>query len=285
MQDSSIDCFEDHDCMIHAKLNDMAVSMLENNCYHQSFDTFKEANQTVKRDFNESGGSWALSSGSIANTCSDLDMASRRMEAPEPFPKAPAIKYSTSSIQDLTSTGDKAVDFVFEQLQQGEGLDESILLIRFAEHNVSKKMAAAIIKYNLGLAHQAYAKALQDKGRLSAARVQTNLAVKFVKSSESTMEKLSSKSTALVAVTGKKGSYQTLLLLLATRLALHKLVLGTPEEGKVSEDLSCLYSEVMSMFEALKVTPENAVNRFYQSPRGKKSRKVPRENCSLARSA
>ena len=269
MQDKTMESLED-DCMVHAKLNDMAVTMLENNCYHQSFDTFKEANQTVKRDFNESvnGGSWAMSSGSIANPCSDLGMATRRMESLEPFPKAPAIKYSTISIQDLTSTGDKAVDFVFEQLQQGDGPDESILLIRFAEHNVSKKMAAAIIKYNHGLAHQAYAKALVGKGRLSAARVQTNLALKFVRSSESAMEKLSSKSNAL-----------------ATRLALHKLVLGTPEEGEVTENLTCLYSEVMSMFEALKVKPENAVNRFYQSPRGKKSRKVPRDKCSFARSA
>lgn len=275
--------------MAHAHLNDLAVSILEQNCFHQAFDAYKDALKTLKRGFNESSNSsfnfsassFSYTAGSLGTSCSSLDTTFSRTGALEPFPNAPPINYASFSIENLTSA--EGVDSVFEKLRDDDLSEETFLSIQFAEIKVPRKVAAAIIKYNLGIAHRAYARALLSKGRQVASTNQVNLATKHFRSAETYMSKVSVESTTMTAYTGDESSRQILLLHLTTLLALHKQVVETPEEDEVQDKLIRLNAQIEAMFTVCKM-PRSDAAIFHLSPR-RTVKSAVSKNCKSAVSA
>lgn len=225
-----------------AELNDVAVSLLEQNCYLQAFETFKEA----------------LTDGS------NMDAANARLESPEPFPKPPPLKYSVILMQELT-TLEKNIDFVFDKLQD-DACQDCFLPVRFGDLLAPVDIESAIIEYNYGIAHQAYAIALLKKKKRVISNNHCQVAIHLLRSSDLALEKIS-------ATCGTKNmkhtdGSQTLFVRLALLLSLHKLVVGTEDEDEVREKLIDVHARISTMFETLEMAHKTVARMHATNRRG-----------------
>lgn len=225
----------------YCHLNDVAVALLEHNCFLQVVETCKDALISSKKE-------------NIV-----IDAANDRVGSREPFPKAPSINYSSVSMEQLCSTcyGKKnIIDFVFEAFgsdENNKGPRTSFIVIRCGNRNISIDLAQAIISYNLGVAHQAYAVALLLKKRRQMAFTNQNLtATKMYRSSESTLAALSPVTTSEETNTLAQeiDLFQILVFHLIVLMNLHQQVsVGTSEERQVRNKLIDIHSRVSIMLE------------------------------------
>ena len=211
-----------------SRLNDVAISLMEQNCFLQAFDTLTEALEI-----------------DIAGD-SDVEIASRRLLSPEPFPKAPRIGYSSVFLKDIASTA-KGVECIFDKFARTddeEGL-ELLTSIRLGDEVVSEELETALIEYNSGIAHQAYAIALLTRRKRIASENEAQTAALFLKTAEKTLANIHAASEQ------RKGSKdyacRTLPLRLVVLMSLHRLVLGTPEENVVQKALIEIHGQIMAL--------------------------------------
>jgi hypothetical protein len=235
--------------MAHAKLNDIGVTLLEKNCYHQALDTFRDAMRAIKRD---------SSCSSVDETCIVQENARQRLLCLETFPHVPSIKYSCLTVQDLSTA--KSIDSVLEQMQD-DVHKKCLLSVRFGDKvlsEVTADLASSVIEYNCGILHQAYSMALLEKRRREASNIQHQKATRLLKSSDATLEKLSS----LLTMGGKciegESLRQVLFMHLVVLLALHAQVAGTSHEKKVRDKIFGLQARI-AFIPFLDETPKEVV--------------------------
>lgn len=229
-------------------LNDIAISLLEQNCYFQAFETFKESSCRLRR----------------GDGCKSDVAAKERLQSPQPFPNPPSIKYSSMPLNDLTNTSD-CMDLIFDKIED----DDALLCIRLAETNespsISSKLKSAIIKYNFGVAHYAYALAMQKKRRRVVVNNHIQTSNNMLKAAKESLSELCCRSSCSSCCQEKKermgesplGAVYTLPMLhLVVLLSLHKQVAGTPDEALVRKELIQVHSYISEVTDLLEKTQD-----------------------------
>lgn len=216
----------DDDCeQANSMLNDVAVSLLQQNCYLQAFETFKDA---------------------MEEDPSAVE-AAERLLAPEPFPKPPPIKYTTVTLKDLSTTGD-TVDKIFRHFSHDDDTTAAVLNVRLlGEELVSPELVDAVIEYNFAMAHQAYAIALLKKRKRIAFDNHSHNSAFMLKTAEKTLDNI----LFVIQKDGSSRNYvcQALSLRLVVLLSLHKQVVGTDEELCVRKKLREVYKQISTLVE------------------------------------
>ena len=237
----------------YCHLNDIAVSLLEQNCFVQAFDTCYEALV-------------------VEDSAEVVRVARERTENMQPFPGSPSLKYVSLPIGDLQSTCDGKkglIDFVFEALDTDpeQQAKQCFLVIRCGQANISTELATAVLHYNNAIAHEAYASALLLKKRRKMAFTNQNLtAEKLLRASDSILKKISSPAPKDGHVLDKMDLFQVICFRLVVLLSLHQQqALGTSEERSVRESLIDIHTRVMVMAELHDMVQTNATGIMYTS--------------------
>jgi hypothetical protein len=236
----------------YCHLNDIAISLLEQNCFIQAFDTCYEA-------LGDEASSEAVSA------------ARERTENIEPFPGSPSLKYVSLSIGDLQSTSDGKkglIDFAFEAIDTDpKQAKQCFLVIRCGQADISTELATAVLLYNNAIAHEAYASALLlKKRRKMAFSNQNRTAEKLLRTSDGILKNISSPAPKDGHVLGKMDLFQVLCFRLVVLLSLHQLeALGTKEERSVRKSLIDIHTRVMVMADLHDMSKTTAMGPLYNS--------------------
>jgi hypothetical protein len=228
------------DFMVHAQLNDVGVSLLQQNCFFQAFDTFRDAMKAIRADFHNGGDS--KNTSSIPDANSVLQRAKARLLSLEPYPFPPSTKVNAILAQDLITAQD--IDSVLELLNQGNP-HESLVAIRAdrakcgdkLHSHVRKDVSAALVIYNLGIAHRVYATTLEKQDNLPGASKEHWRAAELLTLSDTILEKES------YSATGKEGASGNLRRILLIRMVV--LLALNPE--KVQEKVSCVHFQLSAL--------------------------------------
>jgi hypothetical protein len=230
------------DFMVHAQLNDVGVSLLQQNCFFQAFDTFRDAMKAIRAEFHDGGDS--KNTSAITDTNSVLQRAKARLLSLEPYPFPPSTKVNALLAQDLITAQD--INSVMALLNQGKPND-SLVAIRAdsakcgdkLHTHVRKDVSAALVMYNLGIAHRLYATALEKQQNLHGASKEHWRATELLTFSDTILEKES------YSATGKEGASGNLRRILVIRMVV--LLAFNPE--KVQEKVSSVHSQLSALWQ------------------------------------
>lgn len=220
----------------HSYQNDVAIDLLQRDCYRQSFATFQAA-------LNRKDGGSPPTSPRKRSTSFDSSF--------EPFPQPPAVKCQDLLIADLRTT-----DELLEILQGDDENKEVCVAIRLASYEAdlpcklfAKIMSNAIIMFNLGVARQTYAQALSNQRRNEQSTVQLEEAARLFEASESSLKGLEAPSAIL--------RHKVLILRMLVLLALHKQSpAGSKCSRRVERKLSRIHTKISHVYRRLS-SPEN----------------------------
>jgi hypothetical protein len=243
---------------VHSHLNDMGVALLEQNYYRQAFTTFRDAMQTLKRV------SQSVKEDSLptVDTSLLLEDATAWLVSLEPFtPPASSIKISSISALDLATVDDIAV--LEKKLQVDHGV-YCYLAIRMGKEdsshqtqdNISKDLAAAIITYNYGIAHQAYTSAMWNANR--PANIQRQTGPRLLGLSETILDRLSSPPEEDDA--NDENQRQVLLVHLIILMCLHGEVVDASRKKKVRDKLLDIHSRILTTFYLVEMAKECCIS-------------------------
>jgi hypothetical protein len=117
--------------MAHAHLNDIGVTLRQQDCYHQAIDIFRDEVQAVKTNFQDKR---ATSSKAFHETTCMLQKANNHLSSLEPLPFAPSIKCYSVFIRDLITVHE--IDSVLELAEHNRGPEQALIANSACQHTL-----------------------------------------------------------------------------------------------------------------------------------------------------
>lgn len=231
--------------MSYAHMNDVGVALIQQNCFLQAFDTFRETVQAMKDD---------VTKGRSGRDCPQTDRnnllienAKSRLLSLDPFPCKPSIQIAPISCADLINSSDGG--FLHQR-----NLRDSVFIIRADNtecteqcyNSIRDDMSASIAMYNFGIAHLLYYSAIQkmagdgehlDDHAFSTARRLLTLAL-------AVLEKHAFAATSEIK---KENLRKVLILRMIVLFAFRRVAVDPDELDIVNEELTAINMQISSL--------------------------------------
>lgn len=222
-------------------LNDEGVALLQRNCYRHAFAKFEAATLALRISY--------YPVGQKPNQKKNAKPA--MSETSEPFPCPPRVQCSDIALTELASA-----DQIFQLLQIDSQQDATIAIrlgagceqgvqINTASEDQTKRIASAIIAYNLAIARQTYARGLCNQRRNELCTVQLEEAARLFEMAHRALRTLSddlfrSRQVELL--------HRILLVRMIALLGHHTQVVGTQAAKKVESRLTRVHCKISSLY-------------------------------------
>lgn len=226
---------------IHCMLNSVGIALLERRCFGQSLDTFKQALQHLKHEYNKK----QVENPPESNFEDLLRQATSRLNALEPFPYPIKMTCSHTLLEDIFFAED--VELILDQLSMRMCPSSGIFMLISLDSRtnggprtgpyISLDLASAIVTYNYAICYMAYANALLQRQKVMAHELHRQTSVNLLRLSASIMEKMIEEEDKQFD-TFDSDLYRLLLYVdLIMLVSLHDQVIGTNYENLVERQV------------------------------------------------
>jgi len=250
--------------MAHIFLNDTGVTLLQRHCFRQAFHTLNDAMVAIRDDYRYNrDSSFEIKLNNIIGRASrrPIESAIERLVHPEQFSNATSLEFTALSMEDLTATED--LDSLLKKLRGSE----TIIAIRLDTGSIAnmkltdicRSVHAAIIMYNYGIAHQAYATVMWEIQR-PLAHIHFEGATKLLILSDSVLERLSKLTSSLEDSTAHELHRPFLFVQFFVLLSLHGQVVGTGHEGTVQQKIAHIRAKISVVNHLMQIARESCIS-------------------------